>query len=72
MNNLYFIQSEEQKDRICHEYNDCSVCPLAVHKPLFSTAKHICARDFTKEEYAFESEDYTDPFPKGGECGNSL
>lgn len=47
-------------ENICIKYNDCKICPLALHKDLLSTIKTICSQNLSKEkiEYLIEYEDY--------------
>ena len=35
----------------CVGCNDCSICPMAIHKWLISTEKHICTRGVTEEKF---------------------
>lgn len=43
--------SEEEQDKQCLRYNDCSICPLAIHQVLLSTTKHTCVQGMTEEQF---------------------
>jgi len=43
--------SEEEQDEKCLFYNDCSICPMAIHQALLSTTKHTCVQGMTKEQF---------------------
>ena len=47
------INSMAEKDweRECVYYDDCSICPMAIHTELISTTKHVCVRGMTKERF---------------------
>ena len=43
--------SEEEQDKQCLRYNDCSICPLAIHQVLLSTTKHTCVQGMTEKQF---------------------
>lgn len=38
-------------ERRCAYYNDCSICPMAIHQYLLSTTKHRCTRGLSEMEF---------------------
>lgn len=44
-------KTEDEKDRDCWYYNDCSICPYAIHQELYSTIKHTCVQDMTRRQF---------------------
>lgn len=38
-------------DEQCTYYNDCSICPMAIHQYLLSTTKHICTYGISEEKF---------------------
>lgn len=42
---------DEQWERECVAYNDCSICTMAIHTALFSTTKHTCTYGISKERF---------------------
>ena len=44
-------QSDEQQERICFQYQDCSICPCAIHQYLLSTTKNTCVQGMTREQF---------------------
>ena len=61
----HFLPSENQYDKFyrinndtdraheldCYYYNDCSICPRAIHQYLFATEKHTCVRGMTIKQF---------------------
>ena len=43
--------SEEEQDKQCLRYNDCSICPYAIHQYLYTTTKHTCVQGMSKKEF---------------------
>lgn len=35
----------------CVYYDDCTVCPMAIHQYLLSTTKHICTYGISEEKF---------------------
>ena len=35
----------------CVNYNDCSICPMAIHKYLLSTTKHTCTYSISEDKF---------------------
>ena len=44
-------KTEEEQDIDCLFYNDCSICPYAIHQYLYSTTKHTCVQGMTKKKF---------------------
>lgn len=44
-------KTEEQQDDYCYFYDDCSICPCAIHQHLYSTVKHTCVQGMTKKQF---------------------
>lgn len=44
-------KTEDEKDSDCRYYNDCSICPYAIHQELYSTIKHTCVQDMTRRQF---------------------
>lgn len=44
-------KTEKEKDEDCIYYNDCSICPYAIHQELYSTMKHTCVQDMTRLQF---------------------
>ena len=44
-------KTEEKQDKECLFYNDCSICPYAIHQHLYSTTKHTCVQGMTKKQF---------------------
>ena len=49
--NYINAQSEENHDKQCIYYDDCSICPMAIHQFLLTTTKHTCVRDMSEKEF---------------------
>lgn len=43
--------SEEEQDRKCLFYNDCSICPMAIHQVLLTTTKHTCVQGMSEKKF---------------------
>lgn len=43
--------SERHKTLQCVYYDDCSICPFAIHKWLLSTEAHHCTCGISEEEF---------------------
>jgi hypothetical protein len=41
----------ETWEQHCVHYNDCSICPMAIHQHLLSTTKHHCTRGLSEMEF---------------------
>ena len=50
---FYNINSLPDKDweLRCLEYDDCSICPMAIHQYLLSTTKHRCTYGLSEMEF---------------------
>lgn len=46
--------SDEKWEEECHFYNDCSICPMAIHHFLLSTTKHTCVYGISEEKFKAE------------------
>lgn len=50
-----FHDINSMPDRIweqhCVHYDDCSICPMAIHQYLLSTMKHTCTRGISEEKF---------------------
>lgn len=44
-------KSEEEHDRICVSYDDCSICPMAIHQHLITTTKHTCVYGMSEKDF---------------------
>lgn len=44
-------KTEEQQEEDCIYYNDCSICPYAIHQELYSTTKHTCVQGMTRRQF---------------------
>lgn len=44
-------KTEKEKDEDCLYYNDCSICPYAIHQDLYSTTKHTCVQGMTRHQF---------------------
>lgn len=53
--------SEEEQDKKCLFYNDCSICPMAIHQTLLSTTKHTCVQGMSEKQFktAMDNADVT-------------
>ena len=49
--------SNEEQEKICIFYNDCSCCPLALVKDSYSRPRFKCAHGLKKERLELELED---------------
>lgn len=54
--------SDEEQERRCAFYDDCSICPMAIHKILLSTTKHICVQGMTEEKFRIEMDSISASF----------
>ena len=43
--------SEVEFGSRCEYWNDCSICPIAIHQWLISTEKHTCTYGITEEKF---------------------
>ena len=43
--------SESAWERRCVYYNNCSICPMAIHQHLLSTTKHRCTHGLSEMEF---------------------
>ena len=43
--------SEEEQEKRCLFYDDCSICPMAIHQHLLSTTKHTCVQGMSEREF---------------------
>ena len=43
--------SEASFERRCADYNNCSICPIAIHQYLVSTTKHRCTYGLSEMEF---------------------
>ncbi|NLZ54328.1 MAG: hypothetical protein GX892_14505 [Thermoanaerobacteraceae bacterium] len=48
--------SHDEWSKECRKYNDCSSCPMALYKDLYSTTKSKCIRGMSKKEFRIEVE----------------
>ena len=44
-------KSDKEQDEDCLYFNDCSICPYAIHQDLYSTTKHTCVQGMSKEQF---------------------
>lgn len=44
-------KSKEQQEDECYYYDDCRICPMAIHQCLFSTERHICVIGMSEKEF---------------------
>ncbi len=44
-------KTEKKQDEDCIYYNDCSICPYAIHQHLYSTVKNTCVQGMTKRQF---------------------
>lgn len=47
-------KSDKEQDEDCIRYDDCSICPYAIHQDLYSTTKHTCVQGMSKKEFETE------------------
>lgn len=45
------LSDEEWEERCVMLYDDCSICPMAIHQYLITTDKHTCVYGITKEKF---------------------
>ena len=43
--------SDEDWELRCIPYNDCSICPMAIHQWLLSTETHHCTYGISEKEF---------------------
>lgn len=43
--------SDEDWELRCVSYNDCSICPMAIHQWLLSTETHHCTYGISEKEF---------------------
>ena len=43
--------ADREHEAECYYYNDCSICPRAIHQYLFITEKHTCVRGMTLSQF---------------------
>jgi hypothetical protein len=44
-------KTDEEQDKECLYFNDCSICPFAIHQYLYSTTKHTCVQGMSKRQF---------------------
>ena len=43
--------SDSTWERRCVDYNNCSICPMAIHQYLLSRTKHTCTHGLSEMEF---------------------
>ena len=43
--------TDEEQDKACIHYDDCKICPMAIHQYLLSYTKHTCVLGMTKKQF---------------------
>lgn len=44
-------KTKEQQDDECYYFDDCRICPMAIHQFLLSTETHICVLGMSEKEF---------------------
>lgn len=44
-------KTKEQQDDDCYYFDDCRICPYAIHQFLLSTTTHICVQGMSEERF---------------------
>lgn len=50
-------KTSKEFDKECSYYNDCSICPFAIHQQLFITTKNTCVYGLTEEKFRIKMMD---------------
>ena len=44
-------KTETEQDEDCIRFDDCSICPYAIHQHLYTTTKHTCVQGMSKKQF---------------------
>lgn len=44
-------RNEEEHYQRCLYYDDCSICPMAIHQQLYTTTRHTCTYGMSEKEF---------------------
>lgn len=50
-------RSAEDHDLSCVHYDDCSICPMAIHQHLLTVTRHTCVYGMSESEFLVRMQD---------------